>query len=335
MVVLSHAINPRGWLFNPLEGYDAFAWGVDIFFVISGFIMFVAARNENHIDFLGRRIIRVVPLYWGATFVLLIIKTNFHVWQINSETFAHFIKSLFFVPHYSPSFPDELWPYLVLGWTLNYEMLFYLIFFLGLMIQRALIVTTISILSLFILGVFIEPQNAILEAYTRPILLEFLLGVWVARAYLNGSLNKNCSALIFIGLGGLLLTPFVIDENLIMAGRIVCSTLIIVGAVSLGKRVAHNKLLNLIGDASYSIYLTHTIFSLRWFSKIWHHAPIEGWPQFAGWVILSLVLSSAVGIIIYLYVEKPIIKWLRTKWKVVIKKLSRKRRADNTDSDFA
>jgi len=177
MVVLHHARNPENWLSNPLEGYSAFAWGADIFFVISGFIMYVAARNENHVDFLGRRIIRVVPLYWGATFALLAINTHYHIWLIDSGDFSHLINSLFFIPHYSPYHPDRVWPYLIQGWTLDYEMLFYLIFFFGLMIQRTLIVSNIAILSLFCLGILIEPQSAILKAYTKPILLEFLLGV--------------------------------------------------------------------------------------------------------------------------------------------------------------
>ena len=171
MVVLHHAITQNDWLYNPIEGYYAFAWGADIFFVISGFIMYVAARNENHADFLGRRIIRVVPLYWGATFALLAINTHFHIWGINSGDFSHLIKSLFFIPDYSPYHPDMLWPYLIQGWTLNYEMLFYLIFFFGLMVKRTLIVSNIAILSLFCLGILIEPQDAILKAYTKPILL--------------------------------------------------------------------------------------------------------------------------------------------------------------------
>ena len=325
MVVLHHARNPKDWLFNPLEGYSAFAWGVDIFFVISGFIMYVAARNEKHFDFLGRRIIRVVPLYWGATLVFLAINTNFHIWWINSEVFTHLLQSLFFVPHYSPSHPDQIWPYLIPGWTLNYEMFFYLVFFFGLMAKRALLVSSLAILSMVFLGIIIEPQSAIMKEYTNPIMLEFLCGVWVAYAYLNGFLNKNLSVLVLIGFLGLFLLPFATEEDLVVAGRIACSTMIIAGAASLGERTPHNKLLNLLGDASYSIYLTHAIFSLSWSSKIWHQVPVEGWLQFSGWIILTLAISSVTGIVVHLYFEKPMLKWLRTKWKgKAINNLSKK-----------
>jgi peptidoglycan/LPS O-acetylase OafA/YrhL len=112
--------------------------------------------------------------------------------------------------------------------------------------------------------------------------------------------------------------------------------MIITGTVSLKKRTTHNKILNLLGDASYSIYLIHTVFSLRLSSIIWQQVPVEGWLQFTGWIILTLALSSAVGIIFYLYFEKPILKFLRRKWKVVAnKKLSRNKSTKHVDSETA
>lgn len=319
MVVIHHARNPTEWLFNPLDGYNAFAWGVDIFFVISGFIMFVAARKENHVDFLGRRLIRVVPLYWLATFALLALKTNLHIWWVGLDGFAHVAQSVFFIPHYDLGNPGQIWPYLIPGWTLNYEILFYLIFFIGLLIKRPLFVPTLVILLLFSVGLVFNPEQVVLKAYTNPILLEFLCGVWIAWAYTKGVFNKTAPLVIVIGFAALFLLPFVNAGELTIAGRIFASALVISGALLLGEHLPHSKLMHLLGDASYSIYLTHTFISLRFSSKIWQKVPLEGWMQFSGWILLVLIASSIVGIVVHLYIEKPILRLLRSKWEVILK----------------
>ena len=152
-----------------------------------------------------------------------------------------------------------------------------------------------------------------------------MLGIWIAHVYLKGFLNKYLSALLFLGFLGLFMLPLFHGKYVTVTGRILFSALVIIGTVSLNNRTTHNKLLNLLGDASYSIYLTHTVFSLRLSSIIWRQVPVEGWLQFTGWIIFSLTLSSAVGIIVYLYFEKPILNLLREKWKVLaINKFTRK-----------
>lgn len=315
MVVLYHATIPKEWLFNPIERYGALAWGVDIFFVISGFIMYVAARGENPTDFLGRRVIRVAPLYWIATLTLLAINTNFHIWQIGLDGFTHVAKSLLFIPHYNLAKPGFIWPYLVPGWTLNYEMLFYLIFFLGLLAKRPLLVSTLAIFLLFSVGVIFHPESVVLKAYTNPILLEFLCGVWIAWAYNKGAFNRTIPLVIVVGFAALLFLPFANAREFTIAGRILASSMIVSGALLLGKQIPHYRLFHLLGDASYSIYLTHTVISLKICSIIWINAPLEGWVQLIGWFALAIIVSSIVGIMVHLYIENPILRRLRAKWE--------------------
>ena len=315
MVVLHHARATRPWLFNPLEKYNAFSSGVDVFFVISGFVMYFAARNESYFDFLRKRIIRIAPLYWVATFALFAINTNFHIWWMwmDAKVLSHLVKSLLFIPHFNLYNPDQVWPYLGPGWTLNYEMLFYFIFFVGLIFRRILLVCTVAIIALCCLGFFIESKGAILHVYTDPNLLEFLFGVWIAYAYTRGFFNKYSTVFLPLGFFGLLFLPFIGAPD--PAGRILCSSMLIIGAVSLGKNTRHNYLLNLLGDASYSIYLTHTFISLRLAESLWVRIPVEGGLQFAGWVVLTVFISSVVGVAVHLFFEKPVLRWLRTKWK--------------------
>jgi exopolysaccharide production protein ExoZ len=314
MVVLHHARNSHSWLFNPIEDYYAFALGVDIFFVISGFVMYLAARNEYPTEFLRKRIIRVVPLYWIATLALVILNTRLNFSMLTTEEFVHILKSLFFIPHYSYSRTSEIWPYLVPGWTLNYEMFFYLIFCIGLIFTRTLLLTSVVIGSLALLGFLIESKSAVITFYTEPLLIEFLLGMWVAYAYLNNMLSKFFITCLPFGFIGLFSIPFVADADIRLMIKIISSTMIVVGAVAYGPRSNYSKLLNLLGDASYSIYLTHAVISLDFAEKVWRKLPLDGWPQFIGWVVFSLLISSIVGVLVHLYAEKPSIAWLRKNW---------------------
>lgn len=320
MVVIHHARNPHPWLFNPIDDYYSFALGVDIFFVISGFVMYLAARNELPGEFLRKRIIRVVPLYWLATFALLILNTRLNFSSISFDEATHIIKSLFFIPHYSFSRTNDIFPYLVPGWTLNYEMFFYLIFCIGLLLARTLLLTSIVIVLLSITGFFIESQNALITFYTAPLLIEFLLGMWIAYAYVNKLISNTLFIFLPIGFLGLFTIPFVPDGDVRLTIKIISSAMIIIGAVAFGTRSNYSKLLNLLGDASYSIYLTHAVISLDLAEKIWRKLPLEGWTQFISWLLFTVFISSIIGILTHLYVEKPSIRWLRKHWQGKVSK---------------
>ncbi len=155
-------LSPRGWLspITPCLRFPATppttllltspgGWGgagVYMFFVISGFIM-VHISWENFgkrgasADFLGRRIIRIVPLYWLATLAAL---ASHKVWATHG-THAGWMDlaySLAFIPYFSGE--DGWYPILPGGWTLNYEMMFYAVFALGLTLPRKLALPTVG-----------------------------------------------------------------------------------------------------------------------------------------------------------------------------------------------
>ena len=105
------------------------AAGVDIFFVISGFIMLVTSRQTSPAEFMVRRLIRIVPLYWALTLLvsaLLILKPE--LFRTTVVTAPFLIKSLLFIPYANPGHGGEVMPILTPGWSLNFEMFFYLIF---------------------------------------------------------------------------------------------------------------------------------------------------------------------------------------------------------------
>lgn len=312
MVVIHHAREPQSWLYNPLEAYPAFAWGVDIFFVISGFIMYVAATNEKPYEFIKKRIIRVVPLYWFSTLLLLLVLTKFKPFAITSDEFIHLVKSFFFVPHYSPDHPEKIYPYLIAGWILNYEMFFYAIFAVGLVFRKTALICSLVIIGLVITGSLSSFDNAIMKAYTNSILLEFLGGLWVGYFYRKEVIPAQFSILMLVGLTILFSIPFIQTEH-VMAMRIVSSIFVILGAVSFINAPVDSRLLGLLGDASYSIYLTHSVLSIRIAHKIWSAVPVTGILQFMVWIALTLTISIVVGVLVYWLVEKPALIWLRSK----------------------
>ena len=184
--------------------------GVDIFFVISGFVIYLsnAKGRLGCGEFLKLRIIRIVPLYWLATLavvaVAVVAPRFFATTTLTAQDVA---QSLLFVPAYSAAFPGQIWPVLVPGWSLNYEMFFYLVFAVGLLVARErlllFLVATLGIL--VVAGLLLDPQPAPLKSYTDLRLLEFLFGVLLARLYLDMGFKGLSGLGILLPAGVLLL----------------------------------------------------------------------------------------------------------------------------------
>ena len=119
-------------------GFDVGRAGVDVFFVISGFIMWhvTAGRDMAPADFLWRRLTRVAPLYWLSTLGVLAVALVWPAFLPEVRPgWAHLALSLAFIPHLDPK--GLPFPTLPPGWTLNYEAVFYLIFAAALAGPRA------------------------------------------------------------------------------------------------------------------------------------------------------------------------------------------------------
>ena len=169
---------------NPLTtiAYILGSTGVYSFFVVSGFLMvhvswsnFTGARAG--IDFLRRRIIRVAPLYWIGTLAALF----FHKISATHgarDGWREFAYSVSFIPYHAT---DGAWsPILPQGWTLNYEMTFYVIFALALCAPRkfGLPIVCAALITLVLIGG--QSHFAEVVYLASPIVLWFLLGIIVA-----------------------------------------------------------------------------------------------------------------------------------------------------------
>lgn len=291
MVVALHATVFHGH--SPLAIGSA---GVDIFFVISGFIIARMLPNKNASKFVIDRVTRIYPIYWLLSLPAAYLAASLSLQQTMTSVTLW------------PAFGDLRFPYLVAGWTLCFEMLFYGAATIFLLNRRAgfalLALYPVAVVGAFILG------WPVLRFVGNPIVAEFIFGLLIARSNssshrLGGAALIAGAALLFITAMTLSMPPYIFDVSQpprsifwgIPAAMIVWGALQfedvlkgpVVRAVSYG------------GDASYSIYLTHGL-------TIWTLRAVFPWP-------IAVLLAINLGVLCYRFVELPLLKVSRLPFR--------------------
>jgi exopolysaccharide production protein ExoZ len=294
--------------------------GVDIFFIISGFVMWYTTygRVVGPIEFYRHRIIRIVPLYWVMTTVMLAVLVV-HPSSLQSSRFElpHVISSYLFVPFEHP-IRHRLEPLLFPGWTLNYEMFFYLIFGALLLIQKPklrLAVLCCTFTLLVAMQPFVHARE--LAFYTQSLILEFAAGSVLAFAFMRGAKVSATIAIIAIVAGAFLMLAAFWEAFPLPAGvtRGIPAFLIVGGAIYLERSKGARGLFipRLLGDASYSTYLVHPIPQSAMTQAMAHIVSAPG-PLWCSIIVVSeTLISVGVGILSYFYVERPLLTILRPK----------------------
>jgi len=301
------------------------ASGVDLFFVISGYIMVYTTygRHVSAADFARNRIARIVPIYWLMTVLVFAIAAAAPaLLQSTTANPVFLIKSLLFVPFYRA--PGDMSPILFVGWTLNYEMFFYAVFALGLLFRTSLqgVMFTLSVLAALSLagsfaGTGALSGSGLFQFYTSPIMLEFALGMVIALVNppkLSASVWRYVLiALILLGLGLLIAPPF-----LPAAGRFngflshgLPAMAMVWSALALesrGDSVGQGLLVRL-GDASYSMYLTHP-FVVQIFQKLLSGLVTHGLFSLL-LIALSIGAVMATALAVHRMVEVPLTRMAR------------------------
>lgn len=293
--------------------------GIEIFFVISGYVMWLILSDRPVAPgvFLKKRLARVVPLYWLLTtlmVVLLLIAPR--LLQSTRFDLPHVVASYLFVAWPNPVDGVGLKPVMIPGWTLNYEMAFYALLALALAFRkrrRGPIV--VGVLSLLALG-SLAPLPAIAHFYFSPFMAELALGVLLAMAmkrvpdaWLRGGLaafGLGCAALI----GAAWMDP---QGHLRLLSFAIPVVAIVAGLVALEKtgRLPEVPLLKAIGDASYPLYMLHPVL-LSAMAQAWRvsgAAPPSPWL----YVAISVVVTSVVGWLAHVTLERPLVRLFRTR----------------------
>ena len=240
MVVFVHLDTELDRLHFQRLGSDWLATGVDIFFVISGFIMWTSVERRGQIsaqDFLKSRIIRIVPLYWVATsFLVGVVLVAPNLLRTTTLEPLHAIASYLFLPARHPT-THNFWPMLVAGWSLNYEMLFYLVFTLALAFSAGVRWARFALIAFLIIAIMLissalEDRIDVAHFYAKPIMLEFLIGMTLGAVCLSGRVRSSYAFLPLVIVGFLILWPGAHAYS-IMPAAYVGATLIVAGAVFL------------------------------------------------------------------------------------------------------
>ena len=290
--------------------------GVDIFFVISGFIMAHSTRlyradgdrSAQAFEFLLKRVIRVVPLYWLAL-----------LWTGKSSLFSgaqpplDVLRDFLFVPHFHRVYTGSIFPYLVPGWTINYEMFFYAIFALSLFLgNRRFGFVAIVLLALVGLG-FLDWKSAPAIFYTSSVLLEFLLGVIVYFLTRSSRLSLSRPLLgAILAAAALLLSLDNPDATRGFADGPFAAVIVWVAVQWPWK--GRIDWLRSLGDASYSIYLFH-LASFGVAGWLLHRAGVEAPTPLGVVAAMTLHLATAIvaGLLIHRFIERPLLRLLRRR----------------------
>lgn len=300
--------NPTGWV-------EVLAAGVDVFFIISGVVMVISTHNrmDKVGTFLYRRAARIYPLYWVLTLtyiaLLLIAPTLFQQTYIEP---VHMTCSLLLVPCVGPD--GAAVPYIYAGWTLTYELVFYFLFALSLLVSgRWLRVVTCIVLVLLWHSIHYTSLAEIeaIKHSTGDVMLEFIFGLLLGHAWLSFKFPRNL-ALPLILVGSLLLLlsqqPLLLELPRFLHWGIP-ALFIVAGLMCFENRFErrNNVLRSLvfIGMASYSLYLFH-MFSLRLYYVVLGKLGILGFIPPVMSIVAGFIFTVIASVIVYLILEKPL-----------------------------
>ena len=301
-------------IFHAFQWLDDPFWigaaGVDVFFVISGYIIWTVGTGPEATPgvFFWRRLTRVAPAYWLATGAVVALAM---LWptllrQVTLSP-AHIALSLAFVQHIDPR--GLPFPVLPPGWSLNYEAVFYALFTVVLFAPAALRFRLLlaALGGVIVFGV-LDPPAYYLGA--NMMLLQFGAGAWLARRQQLGRriLPEIGAALAAIGvllLASQGLTGLRSDLwRPLLWG--VPAAMIVAGAVALEplRAIRPPAALLRLGDASYAIYLCH-------FVAVDLVARAMG--VLNPWVFVptAIAASIAAGMAFHRWIERPLIAGAR------------------------
>ena len=327
-VVFTHAITRISTAFPDANHHSLLAGsdgqltagdaGVDLFFAISGFIMLHVHRNDfgragAPLKFMLRRILRIVPIYWFLTslaLIVLMVAPQLFSTHYRGIDLPWIIGSYLFVPIAPPGWNAT--PVVGVGWTLNFEMFFYVVFACALLLPRRLGLQLIfaGFGCLVALGVVLQPSLPVLGLVTNWLLLDFLMGLAVAWWILvRGRLSSGAAvALLLAGVVCLAVSvawPPPEEGPLRVLKWGIPTALIVFAMSSIDLREGRTRrLLSTLGDASYSIYLFQ-FFALPACARVMQAAGAETIAFDVNVLILTLLVTAS-GFFCWLFVERPL-----------------------------
>ncbi len=313
-VVIVHAAGEVGLVFQ--QGQV----GVDLFFIISGFVIYLVterSRNSPKV-FLYKRFIRVALPYYAILFFVIFDYTTlgWNNYDFGKLTVSNTLHSFLFIFETSDEgvFVQPIYP---IGWTLNFEIFFYVLFAVAMMVSQKhrLALTASAIFGLTILQWFGRFEGGMWYMVQTRTAIEFIFGMLVAFYYINhlDKLRQHRATVpvamvaCLIGFSLLALGPPVhpfSGTRFITAG--IPSAVFLCAVVTLEScgQISKSKILFYLGGASYSLYLVHLAVA----KSVVHFIPINAWPGPIFAVIMIVVASILVSLAFHHLCERPLLE---------------------------
>lgn len=332
-VVVAHAVDTASYLGTRVDGSflpavpiaSAFGTcGVDLFFVISGFVMAHCISQGAPISatpFLWRRFKRIVPAFWLASAALILLRLAFGD-PIAPEGLA---TTLSIVPLTGQN--EYVFPTLYVGWTLAFEIGFYLM--VAIVLATGCRRASIGVLGLAmaagLLGTIWQPASITARFLINPIYLEFACGVAGQLLFSRRFFGRHARRALICLLGsflamfivhqidlGVSLRPLaVIDGDASLKRALIFGPafmLLVLGSIEPERSASRlGQILLFIGRASYSLYLTHPLVMVAI-----GHAEFGAWHPNVYWLVAALTSGSILlGVLAHQFVERPLLHLLR------------------------
>lgn len=292
------------------------AAGVPVFFAISGLVMCHASSREfarpgASWSFIVRRALRIYPAYWVAAFCYLTLPPAYLLgwWSAPLEQ----VGALLLLPGHGSGIITP-------AWTLVYELYFYAVFAVLLVLPapRAVLALSLFFTASVAAGAVLHPTNAFLEVATNIQLMVFLAGVLIARFVLEARdgrylVRLHPAWLLILSALGFALSAMAMRRGVPATLALGLPSILVVAAAALAERQGRVPRFvrdwSWLGDSSYALYLAHMLVILHgapWLGP--HGADIAG----GLWRLAALILASLLaGFALHYWVERPMMGWLR------------------------
>jgi exopolysaccharide production protein ExoZ len=313
--------------------------GVDIFFVLSGFIMVVVAgKGTGAIQFLWRRAARIYPAYW-LVFLLVLITGFIQPTWVNSSVAAPISlwRSFLLVP-------DSTLPLLAVGWTLIHEVYFYLVFAILLALRIPIPVGLFGwglvLLIVTILGGDYVTSFPLGRVWTNPLTAEFMMGVTIGVLYdhknMRGAAWAGAIGLAMLATSIIFVAPALplANNTHLDAWRVVLfgipAALVVYWLAALEQNAVRipARLLVALGNWSYATYLTHVLV-LSAFGRIIHALAPSGAMSSLVLIVVGVLVTNLVGGFMFRFFERPTLALLHRFGSTALGRFSSPRQAKN------
>ncbi|QDZ07638.1 acyltransferase [Sphingomonas panacisoli] len=288
------------------------ASGVHVFFVISGFVMvftsFRGGRSLSPRQFLERRFFRIYPIYW--LFAAVYVVTHWALGSPYALSSSDYVGAILLLPTFAAMIIGS-------GWTLTYEVYFYLAFGVALALGRrtGLALLTAFFASSAVAGAVFHLQGPVLSILTNALLLEFLAGCALGLIYRRVAVPILLGyIMLIVGGGGLVASEMFAPEWFPLTLALApFSALLVAGALTLERQISApvTHLLARLGDSSYTLYLLHILV----IDLLLEISPVAAFGRHSNASALLAVpfavAATALAVVGHRVVELPLLRWFR------------------------